>query len=222
MNFDGGTTGLKNSDIGLRNWKPEWKISDKKREVSVKRPDTLFMPRRKFIASASFLMLGGRLWDRSTAATWTPQDVPQLKEELTPDELKTVKGSLMAQNLEDYFKEDYSCAESIFSVSLKFLKRSKKLVWIASGFGGGLGNGDLCGFLTGGVMAIGLSSGMMDEKRWYAKEVCVFKVDEYWKLWTSIAPLHCSEIWGEKRNPKVCLRLGLLASAKLEKLLESD
>jgi hypothetical protein len=167
-------------------------------------------------------MLGGSLWDVPTAASRTSQTFPQLKEELTPDELEIVKGSEMAQDLEDYFREDYSCAESIFSVSLKFLKRSKKLVWIASGFGLGLGNGDLCGFLTSGVMAIGLSSGMLNEKRWYAKEVCAHKVDEYWKYWNSIAPLHCSEIWGEKRDSKVCLRLGQLASTKLEKLLESD
>ena len=194
----------------------------RKKEVSMEKPDTLFMPRRKFITSASFLMLGGRLWERPAAASRTPQAVPQLKEELTSDELMIVKDSVMAQDLENYFGDDYSCAESLFMVSLKFLKRSKKLVWIASGFGGGLGNGDLCGFLTGGVMAIGLKSGMLKEQRWYAKEVCAHKVDEYWKFWTSIAPLHCSEIWGETRNPKVCLRLGMLASAKLEQLLESD
>jgi C_GCAxxG_C_C family probable redox protein len=188
----------------------------------MKKSDTLIMPRRQFIASASFLMLGGSLWDRPAASSRNSQTVPLLKEELTPEELKIVKGSVMAQNLGDYFETDFSCAESIFSVSLKFLKKSKKLVWIASGFGGGLGNGDLCGFLTGGAMAIGLKSGMLKEKRWYAKEVCALKVDEYWKSWTSIAPLHCSEIWGEKRNPKVCLRLGQLASAKLEQLLESD
>lgn len=188
----------------------------------MKKPDALFMPRRKFITSASFLMLGARLWDKPAGAPRTSQAVPQLKEELTSEEIKIVKDSVLAQDLENYFGEDFSCAESIFTVSLKFLKRSKKLVWIASGFGGGLGNGDLCGFLTGGVMAIGLSSGMLKEKRWYAREVCAHKVDEYWKYWASIAPLHCSEIWGEKRDPKVCRRLGMLASAKLEQLLESD
>ena len=178
------------------------------------------MARRKFITSASFLMLGGGLLGTPVYSSKSIQAHQELKDELTSNELKIVNSSVMAQDLDNYFEDDYSCAESLFMVSLKYLKKSKNLVWIASGFGGGLYHEDLCGFLTGGIMAIGLWSGSLNEQRWSAQEACALKVEKYWKWWTSIAPLHCSDILAEGRTSKVCFRLGHLASAKVEKLIK--
>lgn len=188
----------------------------------MKKSDALFMPRRKFIASVPFLMFGSRLLSEPEFTRPSSRVVQQLKEELTPAELKLVKSSALAQDLKNYFHNGYSCAESIWMVSLKSLKRSKKLVWIASGFGGGLQHRDLCGFLTGGVMAIGLSSGKLKMGKEAAIKICGQKVKEYWQWWASTAPLHCSEIRTENRTWRVCLRLGQLASAKLEKLIKSE
>ena len=188
----------------------------------MKKSDALFMPRRKFIASVPFLMLGSRLLSEPEFARPSSRAFQELKEELTPAELKLVKGSALAQDLKNYFHNGYSCAESIFMVSLKSLRKSKKLVWIASGFGGGVQHGDLCGFLTGGVMAIGLSSGKLKVERETAKAICDQKVEEYWQWWTSTAPLHCSEIRTENRTWRTCLRLGQLASVKLEELIRSE
>lgn len=188
----------------------------------MKKSDALFMPRRKFIASVPFLMFGSQMHSEPESARPSPRAYQELKEELTSAELELVKSSVLAQDLKNYFHNGYSCAESILMVSLKFLKKSKKLVWIASGFGGGMQHRDLCGFLTAGIMAIGLSSGKLNMGREAAKEICKQKVKEYWQWWISTAPLHCSEIRTENRTARTCLRLGQLASAKIEELIKSE
>lgn len=188
----------------------------------MKKSDALFMPRRKFIASAPFLMLGSRLLTEPEFVRPSSRALQELKEELTPAESKLVESSALAQDLKNYFHKGYSCAESIWMVSLNFLKKSKNLVWIAGGFGGGLRHRDLCGFLTGGVMAIGLSSGKLNMGRDATKAICDRKVEEYWQWWASTAPLHCSEIRAENRTSRTCFRLGQLASVKLEELIKSE
>jgi hypothetical protein len=185
----------------------------------MKKSDVLIMPRRKFIASASFLVLGGRLFGMSSILSQSTQAPPELREELSPEELKIVEQSVMAKDLKNYFHKGYSCAESLLMVSLRFLGKPEELVWIASGFGGGLYHKDLCGFLTSGIMGIGLSAGMLKKERAEGKEYCKQKVNRYWKWWTSMAPLHCSEIRKEGTSSKVCSRLGQLAAVKIEELI---
>ncbi len=202
-----------------------WKVL-KSEEVDMKKPEVLVMPRREFIASASFLALGGQLFGMSPFSSQSVQAPQELREELTPEELEIAEGSIMAKDLKNYFIKGYSCAESLLMVSLKFLGKPEELVWLASGFGGGLYHKDLCGFLTSGVMAIGLSSGMLEKERAKGKEHCKQNVKQYWKWWTSIAPVHCSEIRKEDTSSKedtgykVCQRLGQLASVKIEELIK--
>jgi hypothetical protein len=192
----------------------------------MKNSEDLIMPRREFIASASFLALGGQLFGMSPFSSQSAQEPPELKEELTPEELKTVEQSIMAKDLKNYFAKGYSCAESLLTVSLKFLEKPEEMVWIASGFVGGMYHKGLCGFLTSGIMAIGLSSGMLKKERIEAKEHCKQNVNQYWNWWTSAAPIHCSEIRKEDKNSeedkgyKVCQRLGQLAAVKIEELIK--
>lgn len=188
----------------------------------MKKPEVLIMPRREFITSASFLVLGTRLFGISPFSLQSAQAPPELKENLTPEELKIVERSVMAKDLKNYFGKGYSCAESLLMVSLRFLEKPEDLVWLASGFGGGLYHKDLCGFLTSGIMAIGLSAGMLKKERTEAKEHCKQKVKEYWKWWTSVAPLRCSEIRKEGTSSKVCRRLGQLATVKIEELIKPE
>jgi hypothetical protein len=101
------------------------------------------------------------------------------------------------------------------------MKKPEELVWAAGGFGGGMGHQDLCGFLTAGVMAIGLYTGNLGTSKNDAKALCSRKVDAYWTWWESKAPLHCSEIREGHANFKVCHRLGRLAAAELESLLKA-
>jgi hypothetical protein len=104
------------------------------------------------------------------------------------------------------------------AVALRHLKKSEDLIWVAAAFGGGLGNRDLCGFLTSGEMAIGMYSGDLKLERKAAKEICSRKGREFWQWWTSMAPLHCAEIREGRTDLKVCRRLGQLAAAKIENL----
>ena len=105
------------------------------------------------------------------------------------------------------------------AVAMRFLKKPESLTWVAAAFGGGLNNGDLCGFLTGGQMAIGVYSGDLKLERKAAKDICGQKSREFWQAWLSMAPLHCAEIREGRTDYKVCRRLGKLAAAKIEDLI---
>jgi C_GCAxxG_C_C family probable redox protein len=185
----------------------------------MKKMEPMNLSRRSFLTSASTLLVGSQLLGRNLLFSATLQSTQHLGEELSEEEWDWVKKSSMAGDIKNYAGKGYSCAESLWMVSLRHLKKPEELVWIASGFGGGLFHRDLCGYLTGGIMALGLRSGMLDKERKEAKEHCKRLVKEYWKWWNTQAPLHCSEIKEEGTSSKVCMRLGLLAAAKTEELL---
>lgn len=187
----------------------------------MKNKGQLEIPRRVFVSSIPGILLGAGLLSKSAYPYWDIQEKPELKEDLTPEELKWVEHSSMAKDLPKYFGEGYSCAESLFMVSLKFLKKPEELVWAAAGFGGGMYHKDLCGFLTAGILAIGLSSGMLNKERGEAKDHCGMQVKEYWKWWQSVSPLRCADIRTEGTSSSVCRRLGQIAAAKTEDLIKT-
>ena len=180
--------------------------------------ENLKCSRRFFITSASSLLVSSRLfgWDNILQH---PQPVPELEEELTQREVEWIKKSSMAKDMANFFGKGYSCAESLFMVALRHMKKPKELVWAASGFGGGMYHRNLCGFLTAGIMSIGVRAGMLETERKEAKEQCKQWVKAYWEWWTSLAPLDCSEIRTEGTSSKVCRRLGQLAAAKTQELI---
>jgi C_GCAxxG_C_C family probable redox protein len=186
----------------------------------MKKRGILVMPRREFMASVPAFLIGGRLLDVSESWAASGQKQGEVSEVLTPEELEIVNRSVMAKDLLNYYKNGYNCAESILYVALKSMKKPTELFWAASGFGGGVGHKDLCGFLTGGVMAIGLSVGELKVSRDEARKICTKKVDEYWKWWASLAPYRCSGIKTEGRTSEVCKRVGRLASARIEGLIQ--
>jgi C_GCAxxG_C_C family probable redox protein len=181
--------------------------------------ERISLPRREFMISVPFLALGAKFLESSHALDTQSQVHQELLEQVTSEEAEWIQGSSMAKELLDYFGKDYSCAESLFMVSLRFLEKPEDLVWVAAGFGGGLGHRDLCGFLTAGIMAIGLASGMLSKERKEAKEYCKNAVNQYWDCWVSLAPLHCSDIREKRKSSKACTRLGQLAAAKTEELI---
>jgi hypothetical protein len=187
----------------------------------MKNKGQLEIPRRAFVSSIPGIVLGAGLLSKSAYPYWYIQEKPELKEELTPEELKWVEHSSMAKDITNYFGEGYSCAESLFMVSLRFLKKPEELVWVAAGFGGGMYHKDLCGFLTAGIMAIGLSSGMLNKERKEAKDHCGVQVKEYWKWWQSVSPLRCADIRTEGTSSSTCRRLGQIAAAKTEDLIKT-
>jgi len=144
----------------------------------------------------------------------------ELAEELSEKESELVKNSSMAQDLMNYFGRGYSCAESILMVALNFVDLPDDHVWAACGFGGGMGRKNLCGLLTGGYMGLGFAAGEIGETRNSGKSKCSKAVNEYWNWWYSQAPLKCEDIRTQGTSSNVCVRLGKLAAAKAQSLIE--
>jgi len=192
---------------------------DPRTDIQRSRIIDLRMHRRTFIASSPLLLLGARYLDAATLSSQSTPKGSDLREELSPEEIEIVKHSTMASNILSFFSQGYSCAESGLTVGLSHLEMPDDLVWAAAGFGGGLHNEDLCGFLTGGAMAIGFYAGSLKTDRTAAKKICSAKIKEYWNWWISTAPLHCSEIIEGRKDFKVCYRLGQLSAAKVESLI---
>lgn len=185
----------------------------------MKKSDLSVFPRRTFIAS-------GVLWGSALIGiprvlrsdTLTRQ---KAKEELSTEEKKRADESVLAGDLKKCFGQGYSCAESMLLVSLRFLGKPEDLVWAAAGFGGGMRKRDLCGFLTGGYMALGFASGMLKMPRKEAREYCGDLVTDYWSWWGNQAPYRCAKIRTQGTTSSVCMNLGLLSAAKIEELLET-
>jgi len=179
------------------------------------------LSRRKFIATASGLMVGNAFFSLSSPLSLGRSFIQKAEEDLSAEDLEWIKKSSMANELNKYFGQGYSCAESVVMVALRYLGKPEELVWAAAGFGGGLYHKDLCGFLTGGIMGIGFASSLLDRPRREAKKFCGDLVKAYWKWWESRFPLHCSEIRTKGTGSQVCLNLGLLSAAKIEELIKA-
>ena len=157
----------------------------------------------------------------SESSPASPPKGPDLLEELTPEELARVKDSIMSEDMKNFWGKGYSCAETGLMVALRYMKKPEDLVWAAAGFGGGMGHQDLCGFLTAGIIAIGLHAGDLEMEKREAKTQCGRTVREYWGWWLENAPLHCSEIREGRQGFNVCQRIGRLAAARLESLFKT-
>lgn len=187
----------------------------------MKRTMSSVMPRREFLSSGSLGITGSCLLSLFPCRLEALQAAPDLPRELTSSELESVEKSALARDLENYFGKGYSCAESLLMAGLRHLRLSEKLVWAAAGFGGGMQHREICGFLTAGIMDLGLAAGQLKLERPEAKEWSRQWVNAYWSWWTSQAPMRCVDIRKQGTSSRVCRRLGLLAAAKVEDLISS-
>ncbi|MFC1561673.1 C-GCAxxG-C-C family protein, partial [candidate division KSB1 bacterium] len=96
--------------------------------------------------------------------------------------------------LETFAASRYSCAESMLGSTLNILELPDDIIHAAGAFGGGLSQGDLCGLLTGGMMAIGLANGRIHENRADFKRAVRRDTQQYWEWWTARAPVHCDDL----------------------------
>ncbi len=185
----------------------------------MKKTDVL-LPRRAFITAISGMLCGTSLFGWFQDSAPDTKTYQKVKEELSANESKWIEGSDLAKDLTKYFGQGYSCAESILLVSLGYLGKPEELVWAATGFGGGMYQRDLCGFLTGGIMALGFACGTMDKPRREAKESCGEMVKEYWTWWGARAPHRCAQLRSEGTTSQACVSQGLLSAAKIEELIK--
>lgn len=142
-----------------------------------------------------------------------------LYDPLTPEEEKVINSSEMVKEILNL--EGYSCAESILLATLKYLKKPEEYVYSAAAFGGGMGHYDLCGFLTGGLMALGNAAGAYHKDRKKMKAQIGKMVKEYWEWWESLAPLHCYQL-KPKYNEEGFINMKKRIAAKIEELIKAD
>ncbi len=178
------------------------------------------MQRRQFLVLGSSLFLGSQLLFPLAATGRKQQKKGLLPDKISAKDKELIGDSALAQDMANFFGQGYSCAESILMVGLRHLKMPETMMWAAGGFGGGMGQRDLCGFLTGGAMAIGFACGQLKLERKAAKKICSRTTKTFWQWWQTEAPLHCSEIRPKKSPKGICSRLGQLSAAKLEELLK--
>jgi C_GCAxxG_C_C family probable redox protein len=127
-------------------------------------------------------------------------------------------GGSMADWTEEHLSEGYWSADSILLSAAKYLKKPEQVVSVATGFGGGILQKDLCGYLTGGVMAIGLFAGATRGGDKAGREQCHRLTKEYADWWAETYPLHCKDM------PQPCdfKGMGEAASRFLQKIFERE
>ncbi|TKJ32378.1 hypothetical protein CEE39_05625 [bacterium (candidate division B38) B3_B38] len=134
---------------------------------------------------------------------------------------KEEKGKLADELEANFTQRGFSCAESIFRAAVTTYGESEELVRLATPFSGGMGQRDLCGFLSGGVLAIGMLFGRTKPDENEKKGKCISLASEYYKWWNSNFPLHCADIrkFGGKEQ---CTQNGRKAARYLEGLIERE
>jgi C_GCAxxG_C_C family probable redox protein len=174
--------------------------------------------RRSFVGCCAGLAVTAQLRGADDSA---PKKLPQksLFDPLTSEEEKAAALSVMAKEILN--AKGCSCAESVLLAALRYLKQPEELLHAAAAFGGGMGQRDLCGLLTGGFMALGNAAGAHHKDRSKMKAHASKMTKEYWKWWQAWAPLHCRELkpqYGKLGYVNMKKRV----AAKIEELIQAD
>ncbi len=177
------------------------------------------LSRRGFVGSICPLIVGGLAFPRATLRAQHQGQVG-FWSEYTPEEQATINRSVMAQDVPNYMGKGLGCAEICLAASCKFMGVQDEWLDAAAVFSGGMGKGDLCGLLTGGLMAIGIAAGRLHEARTELKQYARPLKDEYWDWWTSRGPLHCADLRTRYEGTEQFLRMTQRAAAKVEQLIE--
>lgn len=97
------------------------------------------------------------------------------------------------------YRDDYNCAQAIFSVYSGKLGFDETLAKkIACGFGAGMGRtAGICGAVTGAFLVLGLTYGMSDSSRQEDKELTYEKVREFISRFEKrCSSINCADLLG--------------------------
>jgi C_GCAxxG_C_C family probable redox protein len=131
-------------------------------------------------------------------------------------------GGSMAAATAQHLTEGFWSADSLFLSAIQQLKQPEDLVRIATPFGGGMGQKDLCGYLTGGTMAIGLFAGAKKGSDKAARKTTFRLAKEYYDWWTKNYPIHCRDINKSEAEPCDYKLMGQKASDFLQAMFERE
>jgi C_GCAxxG_C_C family probable redox protein len=137
----------------------------------------------------------------------------------TEEEAGAVAGSSLAQVISDLNGRGYPCSEMILLAALRRFELPENHLDAAAVFGGGVGKRDLCGLLTGGLMAIGLVAGRKYEDRAQVHRVGRAASNVYWDWWVSRGDLHCMGYGTAHENSEEFVRMCQRAAVALERVI---
>ncbi len=134
----------------------------------------------------------------------------------TPEEAAAVAASPMARTIGGLMGKGYSCSEMMLAAALEVLELPKEHLDAAAVFGGGIAKGDLCGFLTGGLMAIGFAAAKKTPDRTLLHRISRQASNAYWEWWITVGDVHCPGPLESHPNDEMFLRMAQRTAVKLE------
>lgn len=186
--------------------------------------------RRRFVAAIPLTVLAaprslsGSKADRSEVGTGslrTCQQVqpPGFSGPFSEAEATAVAASPMAQEIARLNGRGYPCSEMILLAALRRFGLPENHLDAAAVFGGGVGKRDLCGFLTGGLMAIGLAAGSKYQDRATVHQAGRRASNAYWEWWLTRGDLHCMGSGTTHNTSEEFLRMAQRGAVKLEEVI---
>jgi hypothetical protein len=130
-----------------------------------------------------------------------------------------VAASPLAQGIGALHGRGYACSELILLAALRRFQLPENHLNAAAVFGGGVGKRDLCGFLTGGLMAIGIAAGKKYADRAAMHRAGRVASNAYWDWWLTRGDLHCMGPGTTHNNSEEFLRMSQRAAVKLEEVI---
>jgi len=125
----------------------------------------------------------------------------------------------------DYFQSGFHCAESILKTIMELFAKepSSDIPKVASGFGGGIGKTreDVCGALTGGVIALGCLFGRMKPGEDF-QDAWELSSEFRKRFIDKFGSANCQTIlkgFGEQENNIKCKRLTSNAAGMLSEII---
>ena len=134
----------------------------------------------------------------------------------TSEEAAAVAASPMAGIIAGLNGQGYPCSEMMLLAGLRRFSLPEDHLNAAAVFGGGVGKRDLCGFLTGGLMAIGIAAGSRYPERQQLHSVGRRASNDYWEWWLTRGDLHCMGPLTTHETSEEFVRMGQRAALKLE------
>lgn len=108
-----------------------------------------------------------------------------------------------------YHQEGFNCAESVLLALCREMGIESSLIpRIATGFGGGIGHtGDICGAVTGAVMALGIRFGRSDPQDKETRDKLYLLVESFLrKVEKNLGHLDCLSLIGVRLNTEEGLK----------------
>ena len=180
--------------------------------------DNKHLTRRGFVGGCLCL---AALTDQAHANEAAAPEKPKIRlyDLLTPEELKFAQSSDLVRHILEV--KGGSCAETVLLAVLRYLDLPEERLHSAMCFGGGILHQDLCGMLTGGIMALGNAAGVHHHDHRNMKRRANHMASAYWQWWMRYAPLHCRELKPNyDRAGYVCMKQRV--ALKLEQLIADD